>query len=46
MDVTGRATQEAKAEGWGEGIHIKHPHPHLLPEGEETKEQNWSIYYE
>ncbi len=20
MDVTGRATQEAKAEGWGEGI--------------------------
>ena len=42
MDVIGRATQEAKAEGWGEGAlasdstFYKHPHPNLLPEGEGT----------
>jgi hypothetical protein len=36
MDVAGRATQDAKAEGWGEGTLKKHPHPNLLPEGEGT----------
>jgi hypothetical protein len=39
MEVTGRATQEAKAEDWGEGVCLlTSPHPILLPMGEGSKD--------